>query len=124
VYASNILIDTTLSAQPFGRQMPLSFLWEKFITWWNYHGVRDLTPAHKGIFEGTPVVNDEFLDHVRDGRCDYVRGDTRQLTSNGVVVNVRGRDSKPGDKGAEVTHSLLYVFDHCLICILTARVLG
>ena len=32
-----------------------SFLWEKFITLWNYYFVTDLTPAHLGLFEGTPV---------------------------------------------------------------------
>ena len=99
-----------------------SFLWEKFITLWNYHGVEDLTPAHLGLFQGTPVrrsallispptpglthipgqvVNDEFLDHVRAGRCRYVRGDTQRLTRSGVKVSVRGRDSKPGDAGQE-----------------------
>jgi hypothetical protein len=64
--------------------------------------VRDLTPAHTGIFEGTPIVNDEFLDHVRTGQCEYVRGDTKRLTRGGVLVNVRGRESKPGDEGEEV----------------------
>ncbi|KAF7798770.1 hypothetical protein EIP86_009995 [Pleurotus ostreatoroseus] len=95
----NIFVDTLIALQPFGRQMPLSFLWEKFITLYNYWGVSDLTPAHLGLFEGTPVVNDEFLGHVRKGRCKYIRGDTECLTSRGVLVNVRGRDSKPGDKG-------------------------
>ncbi|KZT65513.1 FAD/NAD(P)-binding domain-containing protein [Daedalea quercina L-15889] len=97
----NIVIDTLVSAQPFGREMPLSFIWEKLITLWNYHGVEDLTPAHLGLFQGTPVVNDEFLEHVRAGRCKYVRGDTQGLTRGGVKISVRGRDSKPGDDGKE-----------------------
>jgi NADPH-dependent glutamate synthase beta subunit-like oxidoreductase len=83
--------------------MPLSFLWEKFLTILQYHGVRDMVPAHKGLFEGTPIVNDEFLEHVRAGRCEYVRGDTRKLTPAGVVVNVRGRETRPGDEGQEKT---------------------
>ncbi|EKM51088.1 uncharacterized protein PHACADRAFT_212988 [Phanerochaete carnosa HHB-10118-sp] len=97
----NTFIDTLIAAQPFGREMPLSFLWEKFITLWNYHGVQDLTPAHLGLFQGTPIVNEEFLDHVRAGRCEYVRGDIERLTKDGVRVSVRGRDSKPGDAGEE-----------------------
>lgn len=97
----NIIIDTLISAQPFGREMPLSFLWEKFITIWNYHGVEDLTPAQLGLFQGTPVVNDEFLNHIRAGRCRYIRGDTQGLTRGGVKVSVRGRSSKPGDEGKE-----------------------
>ncbi|KAH9840185.1 FAD/NAD-P-binding domain-containing protein [Rhodofomes roseus] len=101
VIPRNMIIDTLISAQPFGREMPLSFIWEKFITIWNYHGVEDLTPAHLGLFQGTPVVNDEFLDHVRAGRCKYIRGDTQGLTRGGVKVSVRGRSSKPGDEGEE-----------------------
>jgi hypothetical protein len=44
-------------------------------------------------------VNDEFLPHVRDGKCTYIRGDTLRLTSKGVLVNTRSRDSHPGDAG-------------------------
>ncbi|KAJ7137806.1 FAD/NAD(P)-binding domain-containing protein [Mycena epipterygia] len=99
----NIFFDTFLACQPFGREMPLSFLWESFLKHWQYHGVQDLVPAHSGLFEGTPVVNDEFLGHVRDGSCKYVRGDPIRLTSSGVLTNVRGRDSKPGSDGSEKT---------------------
>ncbi|KAH7914898.1 hypothetical protein BJ138DRAFT_1055951 [Hygrophoropsis aurantiaca] len=83
----NIIFDTCLAAQPFGRETPLSFLWEVFLRFWHYHGVEDLLP-HKSIFGGTPVVNDEFLNHVRSGKCVYVRGDTVRLTKNGVQANV------------------------------------
>ncbi|CCL98883.1 uncharacterized protein FIBRA_00890 [Fibroporia radiculosa] len=97
----NMIVDTLISAQPFGREMPLSFLWEKIVTLWNYRGLEELTPARLGLFEGTPVVNDEFLNHVRVGRCQYIRGDTQGLTHGGVKVAVRGRMSRPGDKGDE-----------------------
>ncbi|KAH9942799.1 FAD/NAD(P)-binding domain-containing protein [Amylocystis lapponica] len=79
----------------------LSFIWERIVTWWNYRGVEDLVPAHLGLFEGTPVVNDEFLGHVRKGSCRYIRGDTQRLSDTGVCVSVRGRESKPGDEGQE-----------------------
>jgi len=97
----NILVDTFLAAQPFGRQMPLSFLWERFVAWWNYQGVADLVPVKTPIFGGTPVVNDVFLPHVRAGKCRYIRGDTRRLTESGVIVNVRRRGTDPGDPGEE-----------------------
>lgn len=35
-------------------------------------------------------MNDAFLQHIREGKVDYVRGDTLSYTSNGVHVNVRG----------------------------------
>ncbi|KAJ7481151.1 FAD/NAD(P)-binding domain-containing protein [Mycena galericulata] len=99
----NIFFDTFLACQPFGKEMPLSFLWESFLKHWQYHGVKDLVPADSGIFEGTPVVNDAFLGHVRSGACKYVRGDPIRLTSSGVRVNVRERGSEPGSDGVEET---------------------
>ncbi|KAF9222244.1 FAD/NAD(P)-binding domain-containing protein [Gyrodon lividus] len=85
----NIIFDVMIAAaQPFGRQLPMSFLWERFLRFWQYHGVEDLVPTTP-IFSGTPVVNDEFLGHVRSGKCVYVRGETLRLTRKGVLVNVR-----------------------------------
>lgn len=40
------------------------------------------------------VVNDEFLNHVRSGRCVYVRGDTLRLTPTGVRVKIREQVEK------------------------------
>ncbi|KAK7038128.1 hypothetical protein R3P38DRAFT_2904585 [Favolaschia claudopus] len=99
----NIFFDTFLACQPFGREMPLSFLWEAFLKQWHYFGVKDLAPAHAGLFEGTPVVNNDFLKHVRNGKCKYVRGDPVRLSSSGVVTNVRNRDTKPGSDGTKKT---------------------
>ncbi|KAJ7172025.1 FAD/NAD(P)-binding domain-containing protein [Mycena filopes] len=99
----NIFFDTFLACQPFGREMPLSFLWESFLKHWHYYGVHDLVPADSGLFEGTPVVNDDFLKHVRKGACKYVRGDPVRLTAAGVVANVRERGSKSGSDGREET---------------------
>lgn len=95
----NTLIDTLIATQPFGRQMPLSFLWEDFIKYFHYRDLKNLVPAHTGLFEGTPVVNDTFLTHIRKEKCVYVRGDTQRFTSSGVIVNVRTRESRPNDPG-------------------------
>ncbi|KAI0033186.1 FAD/NAD(P)-binding domain-containing protein [Vararia minispora EC-137] len=94
----NTFIDTLISAQPFGREMPLSFVWEWFIRTFHYRDLKDLSPANLGIYEGTPVVNNAFLQHVREKRIEYVRGDTERLTPTGVRVNIRPRGTKPGDK--------------------------
>ncbi|KAF7363919.1 hypothetical protein MSAN_01050000 [Mycena sanguinolenta] len=99
----NIFFDTFLACQPFGREMPLSFIWEGIIKRLHYRGVEDLVPAHSGLFEGTPVVNDAFLRHVKNGKCKYVRGDPVRLTSSGVLTNVRERDTKPGSEGKKET---------------------
>ncbi|KAH7925801.1 FAD/NAD(P)-binding domain-containing protein [Leucogyrophana mollusca] len=89
----NVIFDTALAAQPFGRETPLSFVWERFLRLWQYHGITDLVP-NKGIFAGTPVVNDEFLDHVRSGKCTYVRGDTQRLTRHGAREKEENMEKK------------------------------
>ena len=48
------------------------------------------------------VVNDAFLDHVRAGRCRYVRGDTQRLVRGGVRVSVRARPGEPRTVPADV----------------------
>ncbi|KAI6127182.1 hypothetical protein F5141DRAFT_378134 [Pisolithus sp. B1] len=84
----NVVFDICLSAQPFGREMPFSVIWERFLALWQYHGVENLVPK-SGIFVSTPVVNDDFLNQVRAGNCVYVRGDVVRLTTDGIVVDVR-----------------------------------
>jgi len=97
----NIIFDTAISAQPFGRQMPLSFIPEWIIKTFHYRDLKHLAPYRLGIFEGTPVVNDNFLKFVRQGKAEYVRGDTKEFTRDGVKINQRGWGSKPGDEGEE-----------------------
>ncbi|KAH9923398.1 uncharacterized protein BXZ73DRAFT_79469 [Epithele typhae] len=45
----NIVVDTLISAQPFGREMPLSFLWELSIACWSYGGASELVPTRLDI---------------------------------------------------------------------------
>ncbi|KAH9475341.1 putative monooxygenase y4iD [Psilocybe cubensis] len=94
----NIIIDTCIAGQPFGREMPLSFLWETFLRYFQYHGIEELIPKTTGIYEGTPVVNDVFLSHVRTGRCHYVRGSPIRLTSKGVVTEARKKSRRLENK--------------------------
>ncbi|KAI0652799.1 FAD/NAD(P)-binding domain-containing protein [Cubamyces menziesii] len=93
----NIVLDTLIAAQPFGREMPLSCVWERTVAWWNYRAAPELVPARRGLFEGTPVVNDEFVRLVGSGRCGYVRGDVERFGRGGVRVRVRGREDGPGE---------------------------
>jgi hypothetical protein len=47
------------------------------------------------------VVNDAFLDHIREDKVEYVRGDIQGFVEDGVKFSKRPRDSKPGDVGEE-----------------------
>ncbi|KZV71507.1 hypothetical protein PENSPDRAFT_734118 [Peniophora sp. CONT] len=97
----NTFIDTIISSQPFGQEMPLSFVWEWFIRTFHYRDLKDLSPKNLGIYEGTPVVNNAFLEHIRAGKIKYVRGDTERLVENGVRVKTRTRDQPKGAEDAK-----------------------
>ncbi|GAA6012592.1 hypothetical protein JCM10207_009050 [Rhodosporidiobolus poonsookiae] len=97
----NALFDVLLSLQPFGREMPLSFVPEWIIRRFHYGDLEDLAPPDKGLFAGTPIVNDEFLDHIRQGLVTYKRGDTKAIVPHGIKFVERSRGSKSGDPGEE-----------------------
>lgn len=100
----NTLFDILLALQPFGRQTPTSWIPEWFIRLAHYRDLVTISPSPKtgkGLFEGTPIVNDEFLQHIREGKTQYIRGDTLAFTETGVQINERERGSKAGDKGRE-----------------------
>ncbi|KAI5479695.1 dimethylaniline monooxygenase (N-oxide forming) [Pseudohyphozyma bogoriensis] len=101
----NTVVDTMLALQPFGREMPLSFIPEWLVRTFHYRDLKDVSPPAKGLFEGTPIVNDDFLMHIRQGLVTYKRGDTLAITRQGVKLNERTRDTKPGDEGHEVVET-------------------
>ncbi|KAM0792812.1 hypothetical protein ACM66B_002578 [Microbotryomycetes sp. NB124-2] len=97
----NTVFEAMLALQPFGRTMPLSFIPETFIRWFHYRDLKHLSPQHTRLFESTPIVNNDFLRHIRQGLVHYKRGDTQALTAEGVKFSLRGVKSKPGDKGID-----------------------
>lgn len=53
------------------------------------------------LSSSTPIVNDEFLQHIRQGKVSYRRGDVVKITRQGVQFNERKRGTKSGDPGEE-----------------------
>lgn len=49
----------------------------------------------------TPIVNDAFLNYIRQGLVQYKRGDTQSITSQGVRFVERTVESKSGDPGVD-----------------------
>ncbi|KAI5121520.1 hypothetical protein M0805_002581 [Coniferiporia weirii] len=82
----NVVIDTMLAMQPFGREMPFSFIIEGLIRRLHYGNLaKSVAPQNIGFFSGTPVVNDAILSHIRAGIVSYIRCTTERLTSKGVL---------------------------------------
>ncbi|WFD19775.1 hypothetical protein MCAP1_002011 [Malassezia caprae] len=95
----NMVVDALLSLQPFGREMPLSFIPEYLIKKFHYRDLAEKMCPTQGFFTGTPIVNNTFLTHVREGNADYHRGDIIDLKEDGIEWNARSRSQKKGEKG-------------------------
>jgi len=66
-----------------------------------YRDLQDLAPTDKGIFTGTPMVNSDVMDKLRTGNVEWLRGDIRGFTENGIKFNVRSKGVPAGGPGKE-----------------------
>ncbi|WFD04438.1 hypothetical protein MOBT1_003148 [Malassezia obtusa] len=95
----NFLTDCLLSLNPFGREMPLSFIPEFLIKTFHYRNLSEkMSPTH-GFYTDTPIVNNSALSFVREGKADYQRGDVLDVKSDGIEWNARRRDQEKGSEG-------------------------
>ncbi|EIW74200.1 flavin-binding monooxygenase-like protein [Coniophora puteana RWD-64-598 SS2] len=103
----SVAFDVAFSSQPFWRWMPLrrvhgSFVWEWYLRKYQYHGVEALMPKNKSIYSDTPIANDIFLNHVRAGRCTYLRGKTVRFTKRGALVDIHDHNHPSEEIDADV----------------------
>lgn len=66
---------------PWGWSSRISRLYEEVIKLYHYRDVKRIAPDLKnngyGLDQSTPIVNNKFLDLIRDGSADYLRGNVR-----------------------------------------------
>ncbi|KAF2431715.1 FAD/NAD(P)-binding domain-containing protein [Tothia fuscella] len=100
----NPVVDALLSMNVFGGETPFSCIPESFLRLFFYRDLSDLAPppGAKGIFTDTPMVNDDVLELVRDGKADWLRSDIKKFTETGVLVNKRAVGVPKGGPGKEI----------------------
>ncbi|KAL3421122.1 monooxygenase [Phlyctema vagabunda] len=98
----NPVIDVLLSLNIFGQETVLSWIPELLLRKFFYRDLEDLAPTDKGIFEGTPMVNSDVMDKIREGKAEWLRGDILGFEKDGVKFNKRAKGVAAGGKGEEV----------------------
>lgn len=93
------LIDGLLALQPFGRETYLSWIPEFLLRKFHYRDLEAKMAPSQGFYVDTPIVNSSALQHIRQGKANYLRGDIKSLKENSVEFNFRTRNQKKGDKG-------------------------
>jgi hypothetical protein len=98
----NPVIDVLLSFNVFGGETFLSWIPEFFLRKFFYRDLEDLAPTDKGLFTGTPMVNSDVMDKIRSGKAEWLRGDIKGFTEDGIKFNHRGKGVPAGGPGREV----------------------
>lgn len=99
----NPVVDMLLAFNIFGQETIFSWIPESLLRLFFYRDLKDLSPppGSKGIFEETPMVNDDVLELVRSGKAKWYRGDIVEFEENGIRFNHRSQGTPKGGPGRE-----------------------
>lgn len=95
----NAIVDMLLALNIFGQETFLSWIPETLLRKFFYRDLQDLAPTDKGLFTGTPMVNSDVLDKIREGKAKWLRGDIKGFTEEGIKFNLRAKGVPPGGPG-------------------------
>jgi cation diffusion facilitator CzcD-associated flavoprotein CzcO len=97
----NPIVNILLSFNIFGGETIFSWIPEILLKRFFYRELEDLAPTDKGLFTGTPMVNSDVMDKIRSGKAEWLRGDIKGFTEDGIKFNHRGRGVPPKGPGRE-----------------------
>lgn len=87
----------------FGYETFFSVIPEHLLRKFFYRDLKDLAPAHgQGLYQGTPMCNDEVLDQIREGKAQWLRGDIKTIEEGGIKFNHRQQGTPKGGVGHEI----------------------
>jgi dimethylaniline monooxygenase (N-oxide forming) len=93
------LVDTLLALEPFGRETPFAKIPEFLLRKLHYRDLEDKMAPTQGFYQDTPIVNSSALQHIREKRADYLRGDVKEVGQNSISFNFRKRNQKKETRG-------------------------
>ncbi|PQE31352.1 Monooxygenase protein [Rutstroemia sp. NJR-2017a WRK4] len=99
----NAIVDMLLALNIFGQETFLSWIPETLLRKLFYRDLQDLAPTDKGLFTGTPMVNSDVMDKIREGKAEWLRGDIKEFTEDGVRFNVHAKGVPAGGPGHSKT---------------------
>ncbi|KAK7533023.1 uncharacterized protein J3D65DRAFT_634094 [Phyllosticta citribraziliensis] len=99
----NPVVDMLLAMNVLGSETVLSWIPEKILRLFFYRDLKDISPppGSKGLFEETPMVNNDVLELVRSGKAKWLRGDILGFEENGIKFNHRSQGVPKNGPGHE-----------------------
>lgn len=86
----------------FGEETTFSKVPEYLLKRFFYRDLQDLAPEKAGLYTQTPICNDAILQQIRTGQAQWLRGDIRRFSNDGIVFNERGPNVPRGGPGREI----------------------
>ncbi|THX02602.1 FAD/NAD(P)-binding domain-containing protein [Aureobasidium pullulans] len=99
----NPVIDMLLSFNIFGQETMFSWIPERLLRKFFYRDLADISPppGSAGIFEETPMVNNDVLEQIRSGKAEWLRGDILEVEEDGIRFNRRQQGVPKNGPGHE-----------------------
>jgi hypothetical protein len=97
----NAIVDVLLAFNVFGQETIFSWIPESILRIFFYRDLKDLAPTSQGLFTGTPMVNSEIFDLIRQGKAHWFRGDINSVEEKGIMFNHRAQGVPKGGPGHE-----------------------
>lgn len=99
----NPIIDGLLSFNIFGQETVFSWIPEKLLRKFFYRDLADIAPppGSAGLFEETPMVNNDVLEQIRSGNAEWLRGDILEVEEKGIRFNRRQQGVPKNGPGHE-----------------------
>ncbi|KAG9803376.1 FAD/NAD(P)-binding domain-containing protein, partial [Aureobasidium melanogenum] len=80
----NPIIDMLLAFNILGQETIFSWIPERLLRKFFYRDLADIAPppGSAGLFEETPMVNNDVLEQIRSGNAEWLRGDILEVEEN------------------------------------------
>lgn len=94
-----LTVNVILSFFPYYFERLARLIPERLVRRLHYRDLDEKMSPTKPLYSDTPVVNNDFMRLVRQGKADYQRGEVTQVRADGVEYNFRRRDQPKGESG-------------------------
>ena len=97
----NAFIDALLAFNIFGQETRFSWIPESILRIFFYRDLDDISPSGSGLFTGTPMVNSDVLQQIREHKAEWLRGDILGCADYGLRLNHRSKGVPKNGPGRE-----------------------
>ncbi|KAG9239013.1 hypothetical protein BJ875DRAFT_366794 [Amylocarpus encephaloides] len=97
----NVIADIVLALNIFDGETILAWIPEILLRKFFYRDIEDLASTHQRPFTDTPMINSGVMNKIRSGQAEWLHGDVKGFTEEGIRFNQRSKGVPKGGPGRE-----------------------